>query len=136
MFETSMTVVGRLTTDVTQRTTQAGDKWCTFRMVARERRFNRDTQEWGDGDKLFISVKCWRRLAEGVCGSLFKGDPVVVTGRVYLNEYEINGEPRSMLELEAQALGPNLAQCSAMLSRPNRDVATSDNLVTPSVLAA
>ncbi|HEV2780483.1 MAG TPA: single-stranded DNA-binding protein [Actinophytocola sp.] len=136
MFETWITVVGRVITDVTQRTTSSGDKVCNFRMVARERRFHKESQEWVDGDKLFIQVKCWRRLAEGVSASLFKGDPVVVFGRVYLNEYEINGETRSAVELEARAIGPDLSMCTAMIQRSNRDIAASDTPMTVGATAA
>jgi single-strand DNA-binding protein len=136
MFETTMTVVGRVITDIQQRTTQNGDRMCFFRIVATERRYNKEKEEWFDGNKLFIQVKCWRRLAENVGASLFKGDPVMVTGRVYLNEYELNGEPRSMLELDAQAVGPNLAQCTAMINRAMHDRLISDEPITRSAVAA
>lgn len=131
-----MTVVGRVITDVQQRTTQSGDRMCFFRIVATERRYNKEKEEWVDGNKLFIQVKCWRRLAENVSASLFKGDPVMVTGRVYLSEYEVNGEQRSVLELDAQAVGPNLAQCTAMINRSTHDRLISDEPITPSSIAA
>ncbi len=70
MFETMVPIVGRVISDITSRTMPSGDKMCSFRLVARERRFNRDTQEWIDGDKLFVGVKCWRKLAENVQASL------------------------------------------------------------------
>jgi single-strand DNA-binding protein len=137
MFETSLTVVGRVISEITQRTTTNGDKMCVFRVVAQERRFNRETQEWVDGENLFLQVKCWRKLAEGVAVSLFKGDPVVVTGRLYLNRYEVNGEPRSMIELDAQAIGPNLGMCTALLDRPYQlRAATGDEPTTEGALAA
>jgi single-strand DNA-binding protein len=136
MFETPLTVVGKVITDITQRTTQNGDKMCSFRMVSQERRFNKETQEWGNGDSLFIEVKCWRKLAEHVPASLFKGDHVVAHGRLYLNRYEVNGEPRSMVQLDARAVGPDLSRCPALLQRPTWDAAGSDQEPTAASLAA
>lgn len=136
MFETYLTVVGRLITDVTRRTMPSGDTMCGFRMVSTERRFDKESQVWRDGDRLFISVTCWRRLAENVAASVFKGDQVLVTGRLHLNEYEANGEQRSMLELEAKAVGPNLSVCTALLQRPLRETAGGEQVITASVTAA
>jgi single-strand DNA-binding protein len=136
MFETYLTVVGRVITDVQQRTVSTGDRVCWFRMASTERRYDKEQQRWVDGNELFIQVKCWRRLAESVPASLFKGDPVVVTGRLYVREYEMNGEQKSMIELEAQAIGPNLALCSAMVQRQPRDAATSEIDLTESAAAA
>ena len=136
MFETMVPIVGRVITDVTQRTLPSGDKLCSFRMVARERRFNRETQEWVDGDRLFVNVTCWRKLAENVSVSLFRGDDVVAYGRLYLNEYEINGQPRSSVELDVRAIGPDLSRCSVLVQRGSRADTTSDEPMTPSVLAA
>jgi single-strand DNA-binding protein len=136
MFETYLTVAGRVISDLNMRTVSTGDKVCSFRMVAQERRFNRETQDWVDGDKLYVNVKCWRKLAENVSASLFKGDQVLVHGRLYLNQYEVNGEPRQSIELDARLVGPDLFWCTAMLQRPQRAAAISDESVTESVLAA
>jgi len=136
MFETMVPIVGRVISDITSRTMPSGDKMCSFRLVARERRFNRDTQEWIDGDKLFVGVKCWRKLAENVQASLFKGDDIVVYGRMYLNEYEANGEPRSSVELDARAIGPDLSRWPAMVHRTLRPDTSSETAITPSVVAA
>jgi single-strand DNA-binding protein len=137
MFETYLTVVGRLISEPDTRTVSTGDKLCTFRMVAQERRLNRDSGEWVDGDKLYVNVKCWRKLAENVPGSLFQGDHVVVHGRLYLNQYETpSGESRQTIDLDARSIGPDLFWCRAMLQRPNRAGAPGDEAVTPSALAA
>jgi single-strand DNA-binding protein len=136
MFETMVPIMGRVITDVAQRTLPSGDKVCSFRIVARERRLNRETGEWVDGDRLFVNVTCWRKLAENVAASLFRGDDVLTYGRLYLNEYEINGQPRSSVELDARVVGPDLSRCSALVQRPPRVDTTSDELVTPSVVAA
>lgn len=137
MFETYLTVAGKLISEPTVRTVSTGDKVCSFRIVAQERRLNRETQQWGDGDKLFVNVNCWRKLAENVPGSLFKGDYVVAYGRLSLNQYQTaNGEPRQSIDLDARSLGPDLYWCRAMLQRSNRADAEGDELVTSSVLAA
>lgn len=136
MFETYMTIVGRVISEPNTRTIPSGDKVCSFRIVATERRLNRDTQEWADGDRLYMNVTCWRKLAENVTVSVLKGDHVMVNGRVYLNEYEVNGQARSSLEMDARAVGPNLSMCTAVLTRPNRDSAASSEAITPSAIAA
>ena len=137
MFETYLTVAGRLISDPTVRTVSTGDKVCSFRMVAQERRLDRESREWVDGDKLFVNVNCWRKLAENVPGSLFQGDHVVVQGRLYLNQYQTaNGEPRQSVDLDARAVGPDLFWCRAMLQRPPRVDAPGDETVTSSPLAA
>ena len=139
MFETYLTVVGKVVTEINQRTLSSGDKVCSFRLMANERKFNREQQEWGDGDKLYLHVTCWRKLAENVSASLFKGDNVMVHGRLYLNEFEVNGEPKSMMELEARAVGPNLSMCPAMLQRPSWAAAIPSDAApapTPAAVAA
>ena len=136
MFETPLTVVGKVISEITQRTTQNGDRMCSFRIVAQERRFNKETQEWGNGDSLFVEVKCWRKLAENVTASLFKGDHVVVHGRLFLNRYEVNGEPRSMIQLDARAVGPDLSRCPAMLQRPAWVAAPGEDVTAPTPVAA
>jgi single-strand DNA-binding protein len=136
MFETPLTVVGRIVTDLIQKDT-AGGRLCSFRVMASERRFNRDTQDWMDGDRLFLTVKCWRKLAENVGASLFRGDNVVVSGRLFINEYQTNdGQQRSDLELDARAVGPNLTMCTAMLERPIRTDIAGDDLVAVGAQAA
>jgi single-strand DNA-binding protein len=140
MFETYLTVVGTVISDIDERSLPSGERVCRFRLVAQERRFDKQAQQWTDGDRVFIQVKCWRKLAEGVSASLAKGDQVVVTGRLHLNEYEVNGEARSMMELDARAVGPNLATCTAAVQRPKQaqamEGAMSDREITASTVAA
>jgi single-strand DNA-binding protein len=136
MNEAYLTLAGRVITDISQRTLPSGDMVCNFRMVSTERRFNREAQDWEDGDRLFLQVTCWRKLAENVSSSLFKGDAVLVSGRVYLNQYEVNGTPRATVEMEAKAVGPNLAMCAAMIHRPLRTGIPSEPDAVPAVVAA
>jgi single-strand DNA-binding protein len=126
MFETYLTIVGRVVSEITQTTTANGHKRCGFRLFARERRFDKEAQQWVDGDKVFLQVICWRKLAENVAASLSRGDSVVVTGRLTLNEWEAEGELRSRMELEARAIGPDLSRCTALVHRQMWDDAPAD----------
>jgi single-strand DNA-binding protein len=126
MYETPMTVVGRVVTEPTRHTFTSGDHKTSFRLMSVERRFDREAQEWVDGDRVFVTVNCWRRLADGVATSLVKGDNVVVTGRFYIREYSTeSGERRSSVELDARALGPDLAWNTVVVERPARPLVTA-----------
>jgi single-strand DNA-binding protein len=117
MNETYTTLVGSVCSDIKQRRTMDGVKVVHFRAVSNERRFDRSTGEWIDGEHLYVNVTCWRRVANGVVASLNKGDPVVVTGRLYTRSYEHEGQRRVSVEVDAQAVGPDLARCTAEISR-------------------
>jgi single-strand DNA-binding protein len=131
MFETHMTVVGKLVTGVDQRRFADGSVVANFRVVSTERRYDRTTGGWSDGDKLFLDVTCWRRLAENAFASLVKGDAVVVTGRLYTREFEHEGRRRSTVTLEAQSVAADLAWCTAVLNRTGRRAAASAGPETP-----
>jgi len=118
--ETVTTVVGNVITDVKQRRITDGTRVASFRVASNERRFDKETQSWINGDTLYVSVTCWRKLALGVAASLTKGDPVVVTGRLFTRGYEIEGQKRSVTELEAFAVGPDLSRCVADVTRASR----------------
>jgi single-strand DNA-binding protein len=119
MFETHVSVAGRVVTAPTRHTFASGDHKTTFRLMSVERRYNRETQEWADGDRLFVGVNCWRRLAEGVVNSVVKGDNVVVIGRLYVRQYTTEGgDRRESFELDARSLGPDLAWCTVAIERP------------------
>jgi single-strand DNA-binding protein len=131
MNETVITIVGNVISDLKSRRTGEGVHVVNFRMASNERRFDKVSGEWVDGDRLFVSVTCWRKLANGVVTSLSKGDPVVVTGRLFTRGYEVEGQKRSVTEIDATAVGPDLARCAAELIRVRR-VASED---TPLVVA-
>jgi len=119
MFETNLTVVGKVVTEIVRHTFPSGDRKTSFRLMARERRFDRDSQDWVDGDRVFVQVNCKRRLAEGAAASLAKGDSVVVTGRFFIREYTTeSGERRNSAEIDAYALGPDLGWCTVVVERP------------------
>lgn len=118
--ETVLTVVGNVSSDLTRRTTASGDEVVGFWLRSNERRYDKETGQWRDGRSLAVRVTCWRRLAGTVGESLGKGDPVIVTGRLHTSEYVADGQPRSVPELEALAIGPNLAWCTATVRRAAR----------------
>lgn len=123
MYETQVTVVGRLTTDVGARRLNSGTTVANFRVASTERRRDHAGGEWGDGDTLYIDVRCWRSLAENAARSLSKGDPVVVTGRMFTREYEHEGQRRSTITLEARSVAADLAHCWVLLTRTRRGTA-------------
>ena len=120
MNETSVTVVGNLVDDPKLRRTEGGVDVAGFRVASTSRRFDRDAERWVDSASLFLSVTCWRSLAGNAVASLRKGDPVVVHGRLSTRTYEKDGQVRSTCELEAVALGPDLARGTAVFRRSPR----------------
>jgi len=120
MYETQVTVVGRLATEVGQNRLTDGTAVANFRVGSTERRYDRATGGWVDGDKLFLDVRCWRRLAENAAASLVKGDPVVVTGRLFTRNYEHEGQRRTAVTIEASSIAADLSWCTAVLKRDRR----------------
>jgi single-strand DNA-binding protein len=119
--ETTVTVVGNVATDVVLRQIQDGTPVTSFGVVSDESRFDAKTQGWVEGNKLFVWVSGWRRLARGAAESLKKGDPVIVAGKLRLESYEKEGEKRTAVKIEATAIGPNLAFCTADARRTAAD---------------
>ncbi len=106
--ETAITVVGVVASEVTHRELASGFSRATFRVLSVARRYDQDKKDFVDGDKLFLNVTCWRRLADEVGKALAKGDSVVVAGRLRNRDYELGGERRNISEIEAVAVGANL----------------------------
>jgi single-strand DNA-binding protein len=117
VFETTVTVVGNVATDVVLRQTQDGTPVTGFGVVSTEKRFDKEAGAWADANKLFVWVTGWRRLAKGAAASLKKGDPVIVSGKLRVEEYEKDGEKRMTVKVEATAIGPNVAFCTADAQR-------------------
>ena len=118
--ETFVTVVGNLVDDPKLRTIEAGKELASFRIAATSRRFDRDSQRWVDAGQLFLGVTCWRELAANAAASLRRGDPVIVSGKLSTRTYEKDGQNRSVCELEALAIGPDLARGTAVFRRTPR----------------
>lgn len=125
MFETPFSVVGTVVTDPIPRRVNDQD-FTRFRVASNSRRRTPEGT-WETGTTLFLSVNCWGKVAEGVVGVLYKGDPVVVVGHIYTDEYEDKeGIRRSSVEVRAFAVGPDLSRCRAKLekSRPATEPAS------------
>jgi single-strand DNA-binding protein len=120
MFETPLTVTGRIVTDPVRR--RIGDQELVkFRLASNARRRTNEGT-WEPGNSLYLTVNCWGKLAAGVMGSLAKGDAVIVVGHVYTSEYEDReGVKRSSAELRATAVGPDLARYLARLEKINQN---------------
>ncbi|HEX7322774.1 MAG TPA: single-stranded DNA-binding protein [Mycobacterium sp.] len=116
MFETPLTVVGNIVNDPIRR--RVGDQELIKLRVASNSRCRTADGGWETGNSLFVNVTCWGRLVTGVGASLTKGSSVIVVGHAYTSEYDDrDGVRRSMLEMRASAIGPDLARCTARIEK-------------------
>src|SRR6195952_2953341 len=116
--ETVITVVGNLTGDPELRYTQNGLAVANFTIASTPRTFDRASNDWKDGEALFLRASVWREFAEHVAGSLTKGSRVVATGRLRQRSYETKeGEKRTSIELEVDEIGPSLRYATAQVTR-------------------
>jgi single-strand DNA-binding protein len=128
-MDTYVTVQGNLVADPDQRSTANGATVVHFRVASSGRKFDKASGEFRDGDTMYIAVSCWRTLAGHVLASLRKGDSVLVHGRLLHRTYDDRqGNRRSVHEIDAIAVGPDLARCAADLRRVQR-VAPADREV-------
>lgn len=116
--ETIITVVGNLTADPELRYTQTGLAVANFTIASTPRIFDRASNEWKDGEALFLRASCWREFAEHVAGSLTKGSRVIATGRLKQRSYDDrDGNKRTTIELEVDEIGPSLRYATAQVTR-------------------
>ena len=116
--ETIITVVGNLTADPELRYTQNGLAVANFTIASTPRTFDRQANEWKDGEALFLRASVWREFAEHVAGSLTKGSRVIAQGRLKQRSYETKeGEKRTSIELEVDEIGPSLRYATAQVTR-------------------
>ena len=119
--ETIITVVGNLTGDPELRFTPSGAAVVNFTVASTPRTFDRQANEWKDGDTLFLRCSLWREAAENVAESLIKGTRVIVTGRLVQRSYETReGDKRTVVELQVDEVGPSLRYASAKVARAGR----------------
>ena len=119
--ETVITVVGNLVDDPELRFTPSGAAVANFRIASTPRTFDRQTNEWKDGDALFLTCSVWRQAAENVAESLQKGMRVVVQGRLKSRQYETReGEKRTVFEIDVDEVGPSLKYATAKVTRTQR----------------
>jgi single-strand DNA-binding protein len=119
--DTSITIVGNLVADPEIRYTPTGQAVATFRVASTPRFLDKTTNEWKDGDSLFLSCNVWRQAAENVAESLQRGMRVIVSGRLRQRSYETKeGEKRTVYEVEVDEVGPSLRNASAKVTRSQR----------------
>jgi single-strand DNA-binding protein len=119
--ETTITVIGNLTSDPELRFTPSGSAVANFTIASTPRTFERQSNEWKDGETLFLRASVWREAAENVAESLTKGMRVIVTGRLKSRSYETKeGEKRTVIELEVDEIGPSLRYANAKVNRTQR----------------
>ena len=119
--DTTITVVGNLVDDPQLRYTASGAAVASFRVASTPRFMDRQTNEWKDGDSLFLTCNVWRQAAENVAESLQRGMRVIVNGRLRQRSYETReGEKRTVYEVEVDDVGPSLRNASAKVTKSNR----------------
>jgi single-strand DNA-binding protein len=118
--ETVITLVGNLVDDPELRFTPSGVAVAKFRIASTPRTFDRQSNDWKDGESLFLTCNVWRQPAENVAESLVKGMRVIVQGRLGQRSYEKDGQKRTVFEVEVDEVGPSLRNATAKVTRANR----------------
>ena len=119
--DTVITLVGNLVDDPELRFTPSGAAVAKFRMASTPRYLDKQTNEWKDGESLFLTCNVWRQAAENVAESLTRGSRVIVSGRLKQRSFETKeGEKRTVVELEVDEIGPSLRYATAKVTRAAR----------------
>lgn len=120
--ETTLTIIGNLTQDPELRFTPSGAAVANFTVASTPRTFDRQSNEWKDGETLFMRCSVWREAAENVAESLQRGMRVVVTGRLVSRSWEDkeSGQKRSVMEMQVDEVGPSLRYATAKVTRTQR----------------
>ncbi len=119
--DTVITVVGNLTADPELRFTSSGAAVANFTVASTPRIFDRASNEWKDGEALFLRCNIWRQAAENTAESLTRGSRVIVSGRLKQRSFETKeGEKRTVIELEVEEIGPSLRYATAKVNKAAR----------------
>ena len=119
--DTVITVIGNITGDPELRFTPSGAAVANFTVASTPRAFDRQSNEWKDGETLFMRCSVWRDAAENVAESLSRGTRVIVSGRLKSRSYETKeGEKRTVIEMEVDEVGPSLRYASAKVTKTQR----------------
>jgi len=119
--DTTITIIGNLTADPELRFTPSGAAVANFTVASTPRMFDRQANEWKDGETLFMRCSIWRDAAENVAESLHRGTRVIASGRLKSRSYETKeGEKRTVIELEVDEIGPSLRYASAKVTKAER----------------
>ncbi len=127
--DTIVTVIGNLAADPELRFTGTGAAVTNFTVCSTPRYFDKATQEWKDGDGLFLRCNLWRTPAENVAESLTKGTRVIVSGRLHQRSFETReGEKRTVMELEVDEIGASLRYATVKVNKAERSTGSSDQV--------
>ena len=119
--DTNITMIGNLVDDPELRFTPSGAAVAKFRVASTPRYLDKNTNEWKDGDSLFLQCNIWRQAAENVAESLTKGMRVILSGRLKQRSYETKeGEKRTVFEVEVDEVGPSLRNATAKVTKTTR----------------
>jgi single-strand DNA-binding protein len=119
--DTTITIVGNLTDDPDLRFTPNGAAVANFTVASPPRFFDKQTNEWRDGEALFLRCSIWRQAAENVAETLQRGARVIVSGRLKQRSYETReGEKRTTFEVEVDEIGPSLKYATAKVTKTSR----------------
>jgi single-strand DNA-binding protein len=119
--DTTITVVGNLTADPELRFTPSGAAVANFTVASTPRIFDRQSNEWKDGEALFLRCSIWREAAENVAESLTRGSRVILSGRLKQRSFETKeGEKRTVMEVEVEEIGPSLRYATAKVNKAGR----------------
>jgi single-strand DNA-binding protein len=119
-METLTTIMGNATDEPRLRRTGNGHAVASFRIASTPRRYDAQRGEWVNRPTLYITVSCWRALAQNVAVSVFKGQPVIVTGRLQMREYEKNEVKYTTYEIDAVSVGHDLTRGTTVFSKADR----------------
>lgn len=126
--ETPITVIGNLTADPELRFTPGGSAVCNFTVASTPRAFDREANDWKDGETMFLRASVWREAAEHCAESLGKGMRVIVAGRLKSRTFETkDGDKRTVFEIDVDEVGPSLRYAQATVTRQRRDGGNSPN---------
>jgi len=132
--DTNITLIGNLVDDPELRFTPSGAAVAKFRVASTPRYLDKNTNEWKDGDSLFLQCQIWRQAAENVAESLTKGMRVILSGRLKQRSYETKeGEKRTVFEVEVDEVGPSLRNATAKVTKTTRQAGASGGFSSPAV---
>lgn len=126
--ETPITIVGNVVAEPELRFTPAGAAVCNFRVASTPRTYNKQTNQWEDGEAMFLTCNAWKQLGENTAESLAKGMRVIVTGRLKQRSFQTReGEKRTAFEIDVEEVGPSVRYATAQVNRNPRDGGQQSN---------
>ena len=130
--DTNLTMIGNLVNDPELRFTPSGAAVAKFTVASTPRYLDKNTNEWKDGDSLFLQCQIWRQAAENVAESLTKGMRVILSGRLKQRSYETKeGEKRTVFEVEVDEVGPSLRNATAKVTKAQRSAGGAGGYSAP-----